>query len=191
MLANGRLDSTCRLKGWILQKLCITVCILSWIYELLFRTFQTTLFTPPVFIHSFIHSAVCLTPSAQPLSKPVLHTVRSTASSFDVQYLLFSIRSPSSCLRLLPHLPVFVILPSITCFRRQFLHKLRPIQLTFLLFFVYRTFLSPWLSEIHCSHDRSNWSSPSFSSNTFQNFPGISNLRTEVSKYQHHKQTTL
>ena len=38
----------------------------------------------------------------------------------------------------------------------------------------------------HFSHDRSNWSSPSFSSTTFQHFPGISGLLLEVSKFQQH-----
>ena len=36
------------------------------------------------------------------------------------------------------------------------------------------------------SHDRSNWSSPSFSSTTFQNFQDISDLFSEVSKFRHH-----
>jgi len=47
----------------------------------------------------------------------------------------------------------------------------------------------PWLYVIflHFSHDRPNRSSPSFSSTTFQNFPGISTLHSEVSKSQHHR----
>ena len=36
------------------------------------------------------------------------------------------------------------------------------------------------------SHDRSKWSSPSFSSTTFRNFPGTSDLLSEGSKSQHH-----
>jgi hypothetical protein len=91
---------------------------------------------------SFIHSVVCLTTGPQPLPKRVLHWVRSSASSFNFQYLLFSLRSSSSCLCLLPRLPVIYILssnfPSITCFRRQFLRKKWPIQLAFLLFIVCR-----------------------------------------------------
>jgi hypothetical protein len=45
----------------------------------------------------------------------------------------------------------------------------------------------PCLSVIlfHYSHGRSNWSSPSFSSTTMQNFPGIYDLLSEVSKFQH------
>jgi hypothetical protein len=45
-----------------------------------------------------------------------------------------------------------------------------------------------WLFVIlrHFSQDRSNWSSPSLSSTTFQNFTGISDLLSEVSNFQHH-----
>jgi hypothetical protein len=38
----------------------------------------------------------------------------------------------------------------------------------------------------YISHDRSNWSSPSFSSTTFQNFFSLSALLSGVSKFQHH-----
>ena len=55
------------------------------------------------------------------------------------------LRSSSSCLRLLPRLPftsIFpFILPSVTCFRRQFLRKVWPIQLAFLLSIVSRILL--------------------------------------------------
>ena len=47
----------------------------------------------------------------------------------------------SSWLLLLPRLPVTSIIPSISCFRRQFPHKMWPIQLTFLHFTVCRIFL--------------------------------------------------
>jgi len=48
----------------------------------------------------------------------------------------------------------------------------------------------PWffVTLLHFSNYRSNWSSPSFSSTKFQNFsPGISDLLSEVSNFQHHK----
>jgi hypothetical protein len=61
------------------------------------------------------------------------------------RYPLFSLRTSSSSLRL-PRLPIISILPStfpsITCLRRQFLRKMWPIQLPFLLFTVCRIFLS-------------------------------------------------
>jgi hypothetical protein len=43
----------------------------------------------------------------------------------------------------------------------------------------------------HFSHDRSNWSSPSFYSTTFHNFPGIFDLLSEVSKFQRHNKAVL
>ena len=44
-----------------------------------------------------------------------------------------------------------------------------------------------WLCVILCnfSQNQANWSSPSFSSTTFQKFPGISDLLPEVSKFLH------
>ena len=73
----------------------------------------------------------------------VLHTVRSSVSSFNLQYPLFFLRPFSSCLLLLPRFPLlpFICL-SITCFRRQFLHKMWPIQLAILLFIVFKGFFS-------------------------------------------------
>jgi len=49
-------------------------------------------------------SVVCLTTGPWRLPKRVLHTVRSSASAFYLEYPLASVRSPSSCLRLLPRL---------------------------------------------------------------------------------------
>jgi len=42
------------------------------------------------FVHSLTHSSVCLTTGPQPLWKPVLHTVRSSASALSFQYPLIS-----------------------------------------------------------------------------------------------------
>jgi hypothetical protein len=84
---------------------------------------------------SFIHSVFCLTTGPEPPPKRFLHIVRSRASSFKWEYPLLSLRSSSSFLHLLPSLFVtFIspfIFPSITCFRRQFLRKMQPIQLAF------------------------------------------------------------
>ena len=60
-----------------------------------------------------------------------------------------------------------------------------PVNLPSLLLFVW--YLSfPWLYVIllHCSHV--NWSTPSFSSTTYQNFPSISDLLSKVPMFQHH-----
>jgi hypothetical protein len=85
----------------------------------------------------FIHLAVCLTTGPKPLTKRALHTVRSRASSFKWKYPLFSLRSSSSFLHLLPRLLVTYIppciFPSIARFRRQFLRKMWPIHLAFRL----------------------------------------------------------
>jgi hypothetical protein len=56
-------------------------------------------------------------------------------------------------------------------------------------FFCVRYSFSPLLYVIHLhfSHDRPNWSFVSFPSTTFKNFPGISDLLSEVFEFQHHK----
>jgi hypothetical protein len=82
------------------------------------------------------HLVFCLTTGSTPPPRRFLHIVRSRASSFKCEYPLLSLRSSSSFLRLLlPHLLVTsvspFIFPSITCFRRQFLRKMWPIQLAF------------------------------------------------------------
>ena len=137
----------------------------------------------------FIHSIFCLTTDPKPPLKRFLHIVRSRASSFKWEYPLPSLKSSSSFLRLLPRLLVSsispFIFPSITCFRRQFLRKMWPIQLAFRFLISCRIFLSSLtlIILLHFSHDRSNWSSPAFSSTTFQNFPGISDLLPGASKF--------
>ena len=70
----------------------------------------------PILLHI---SALCLTTGPKPHPKPVLRTVRSSASSFTLQYPLVYLKSSSSCLRLLCRLPLTSIFPPITCFRRQ------------------------------------------------------------------------
>jgi hypothetical protein len=78
-------------------------------------------------------SVICKTTDPKLLPKRFLHIVRSRAFSFNWQYHLLSLRSSSSFLRLLPRLLVTYIcpfiFPSITCFRKQFLRKMWPIQL--------------------------------------------------------------
>jgi len=99
------------------------------------KTFKRTL------TNSFIYF-VCLTTGLQPLTNWVLDRVRSSPSFISLQYLLLSLRSSSSCLRLLPRLPVTSILssifPSMICFRRQVITKIWPIQVVFFLFTVCR-----------------------------------------------------
>ena len=102
----------------------------------------------------FVHSVFCLTAGPKPPPKRCLHIVRSRAS-FKWEYPLLSLRSSSSFLHLLPRLLATsispFIFPSITCFRRQFLRKMWPIQLAFLLLISCKIFL--------CSLTLSNTSS--------------------------------
>ena len=90
-------------------------------------------------------SVICQTTSPKPLPKRFLHIVRSRAPSFNWQYSLLSLRSSSSFLRLLPRLLVTsicpFIFPSITCWRRQFLRRMWPIQLAFRFLISCRIFL--------------------------------------------------
>jgi len=94
---------------------------------------------------SFIHSVFCLTTGPKPPPKRFLHTVRSRTSYFKWEYPLLTLRSSSSFLRLLPRLLATsispFIFPSITCFRRQFLRKMWPIQLAFRFLISCRIFL--------------------------------------------------
>ena len=70
-------------------------------------------------LYSFIQSVFCLKTGPYPLPKRVLYTVQAIAFYFSSQYPLVSLRSSSSCLRLLPRLPIIVallsILPSKMC----------------------------------------------------------------------------
>jgi len=81
--------------------------------------------------------------------KRAVHIMRSRASSFKWEYRLLSLRSAKSLLRFLPRLPVTssppFILPSITRYIRQFLRKMWPIQLAFLLLISCRTLFAPLL----------------------------------------------
>jgi hypothetical protein len=58
------------------------------------------------FSYSFIHFVVYLMKSPQPLPKQVLHSVRSSVYSFYFQYPLIFWIAASSCLCLLPRLPI-------------------------------------------------------------------------------------
>jgi hypothetical protein len=78
--------------------------------------------------------------SSYPLPKRVRYRLRSGASSFSWQSLRVSLRSLSNCLRLLPHLPVTSILPSISpatmrC-RMQYLRRIYPTSYSVTLLFV-------------------------------------------------------
>ena len=109
-----------------------------------------------------------------------------SALSLKFHYLLFSIKSFSSCLRRIPRLLVPSIFPSITRFIWQFLRKMWPIHIAFRLFILCRFLESHILYFSILSRDWTNCF-PSLSSTKFRNFSGISHLLFEVSKFHHHK----
>jgi hypothetical protein len=74
-------------------------------------------YRPPISHHIRV---VCFYDRSTVFSERFLYRVRSSASSFKFQYLLFSLRSSSSCLCLLPGLPVPSIFPFRTCIRTQY-----------------------------------------------------------------------
>jgi len=98
-----------------------------------------------------IQSAVCLTTGLQPIPKWDLRTVWSSASSFIFQYPLFSLCTSSSCLRLLPRLPLTFILFTTFSFKRLILGKMWLIQLAYLLFTFCRIFLYSLNSSLYFS----------------------------------------
>ena len=109
---------------------------LYWQY-LMWRVLESENLEQTESVLAFIHSVFCLTRGPKPPPKPFLHIVRSRASSFKWEYPVLSLSSSSSFLRLLPRpldtsISPFIFL-SITCFRRQFLRKMCPIQLAFRL----------------------------------------------------------
>jgi hypothetical protein len=91
------------------------------------------------------HFFICLVTVPKPLPKMVTRRMRSSASSFNLQFLLFSLKSSSSCFHHYPCLPFAAILPPIfplvMCFRRQFQYNMWLLQLAFTL---YSMFLSPF-----------------------------------------------
>lgn len=113
-------------------------------------------------MRDIISSAVCL-------SKSVLNAVRSNAFSFNVPYPIVSLRSLSSCLRLVPLLPVHSIFLSITCFKdSSYASYDQSSEPSFVLLYLRYFFLPSLHVILLSSHNRSDWCSPSFSSTTFK-----------------------
>jgi len=114
----------------------IKVFFLNGIFCLYFNTANTT-------------GRIIIKKTGPSLPKQDLHRVQTSASCLNFQYLRFSLTSFTSCWSVLPRLTVTSIIlskfPSITCFRKQFLRKMWPLQLSFLLFIVCTIFLSSYL----------------------------------------------
>jgi len=108
-----------------------------------------------------------------PHPKRVLHRMRASASALKLQYLLFSLRSSSSCLCLLPRLLVFSTLPAIF---RSVTDCRRLIYVVSLTSFLYMMLLS-FLAQCNPA---------SFFRAKFQNFRNISDLLSKVCKFERH-----
>jgi hypothetical protein len=104
-----------------------------------------------------------------------------SASCFNVQYFIVSLRSCSSCLILLPRLSVPSNFPSVSCFIKQFLRSIYPIQWACLHFIVGKMLLSSLTLR-----DTSKFFKRSvqliFSSTIFQNILNIS-TKTSINRY--------
>ena len=113
----------------------------------------------------------------------------SSASSFNFYYLLFSLGSTSSCLRLLSHLTATSTFASIKCFGREVLCKMltNPVSLVFFIYVGSLFFLWIFVTLLHFSHDMSNWSSPALSSTTLQILKCSCDLPSQMFKFQDHQ----
>jgi hypothetical protein len=110
------------------------------------------------------------------------------ASSFNLQHPALSLRSSCSLLHLLLRLPFTYMLPSTTCFTRQFLSKMRPIQIAFRLFSVCRVFLSSITVRNTCSLFTRSVQMICFilHQHHISDFPTVSDLLSEVSQFHRH-----
>jgi hypothetical protein len=135
----------------------------------------------------FIPSVVRLTAGPQPLPKPILQIVRSSASSFNLRYHLVLLQGhPVSVYVFFLVFSSFVSFPLsffIDVFHSAVSAKALTNPVSLLSFLVCKIFVSSLTPRLHFSHDRSNRSSPSFSTTRFQNFPDISDLLSEASKF--------
>jgi len=141
--------------------------------------------TPFDFITYYLHLRRTYLSRDKPIASSRVGSPSSAiyAPYFKFQYLLIFLRLSSSWLRLV-RLPITSIIlaiwSSITCFRTQFLRKMWSISLVSFLsfFFIYSMSLSSLTVRNIPSvyHIRSKWSSPAFSSTTFQNFHRVTDL---------------
>ena len=133
----------------------------------------------------FIHSAVCRTTGPQRLPKRFLYRVRSSASSFNLEHPFFFLLSSSSCLRLLPFLRHISFLQKSVLEGSSYTTCDQTSQPSFLPFIVCRTFLSSLTPNTSFLTRSAQLCFPSISSTTFQNVQAISDLISEVSRFQY------
>jgi len=131
----------------------------------------------------FLHYVVCLATSPWALPKRVLQQC-DLVLPLKCQYFPFSLTSSYGCLSF----PTFIlryIFPSTALLRKQFIHKICPIQLVFLGLFVCRTSLS-FLVICNTFLFFTQWVHKIFNillQLLFSKLPCISDLFFEVSKF--------
>ena len=160
-----------------LKTLALRICETMYLSNTLFYKINKPTFTlSATLLITYHHPAVCLTTGPQSLPMPAIQTERPTASSFNFLHPFVSLKSSSRSLHLLPCFPSTSIptsiFPSITFLRRQFPPRHDQPCWPFLILLCVWYSSPPWLCVTlhHFSHDHSNWSSPSISNTTFQNF---------------------
>jgi hypothetical protein len=123
VIVDGRVVGTdCRTRA-NLNELEVYVCRWS--------THNSPKHTLTPFIHSFIHTFIhSLTHShfvvsyVRSIDSSKASSPQSEISCFTFLVYVYSLRSPSSCIRHLPLFPAPFIFPSVTCYRRQSQRKL-------------------------------------------------------------------
>ena len=136
-----------------------------------------------------INHVACLMTGQQPFPTRVLHRLRSNASSPHLHHHLFSLRSSTEAYLF------FLIFPSLLSFPLSFLQQSISkgscyvrweicCWLSFFLLYV-GNFSPPWF-YVNTSSFLTRSLQLFFSSTTFQNFPGTSDLLSAVATFQHH-----
>jgi hypothetical protein len=139
--------------------------------------FPASPFSKTTCITCSVYITLSVSRQVHSLSHRAFYTEYDRALPFSINYqcLLVSLRSSSSCLRHLPRRTIPFIFPSVSVLEgSSYASCDQSCYPSFCVLYVgYSS--CPWLYVIllHFSHDRSNWSSPSFPSTTFRNFQGI------------------
>ena len=144
--------------------LVITQSVLKYVH-ILFRIEFSTECEPVLFL---LISSILSYPQDRSMSGHVFFLVFPSRLSFPLSFVQSRILESSSCARYdQSSQPSFFIL--------------------------YVGISSPWpfVTFLLCSQNRSKWSSQSFFSTSFKNFPATSYLLSELSKFQYHRYTIL
>jgi hypothetical protein len=100
-------------KRFSLEQNCLPLLLsLDWQTNKVLNPIEAELLVVREISVSFVHPTVCFTTGQLPLPERVLQTVRSSASSFNFQYPVFSLGWSSICLAYI----VFLVFPSLLSF---------------------------------------------------------------------------